>query len=105
MGKTRGASGRLDAKVSTYAGDAWCVRCAASIQTRDSGVRRPDAGWPYTDEDCVRFRVDRPLIDVSPDRKNERDRSCARRARLNRSYSVRGERTFPLPLSPRLSVD
>lgn len=61
------------------------------MHTRRHGcVRWPDAGQLYTDGDCVRFRVDRLLIDVSQDRKNERDRSCARRARLNRSYSVRG---------------
>lgn len=43
----------------------------------------------YTDRDCVRFRVDRRLIDVSQDRKNERDRSRPSRVYLNRSYPVR----------------
>lgn len=65
-----------------------------SIHTCYDCVRWPDADWPYTDGDCVRFRVDRLLIDVSRDHKNERGQSCAGCARLNRSYSVRGERVF-----------
>lgn len=68
-------------------------RIQPCIHTRHGRVRWPDAGWPYTDGDCVRFRVDRLLIDVSRDRKN------ARCTRLNCSYFVHRKYSTCIPSS------